>query len=361
MDDQAISIKLRPQEALFKGFRSIIASLYKELAAASGRARQATFELISDITGLIDIGIPSNPRMNQLYVERISFTDYKISVYYPVQFQALRLLQGVNHADFIRSLSCSNTWSDNTGGKSNASFIRSYDNLYVFKAMKKFEFNMLASMIFNYFEYMWKVFQPNRENSTALTKIFGMYEVTLKESNTKYYYIAMENVFFGFEPTRIYDLKGSDISRYIPNPKQGEVLLDTNFKLDQNGEPIGIETKRLQELMRSLTKDAQFLAGLNRVDYSLLLVINDDKMLCKVGIIDYLREYTLDKQLEHFGKKVMRGSTPTIVNPHDYMVRFLESMEKYFMEIFVEDDHKHEPNKIPSSRSASSKFDINLV
>lgn len=308
---------------------------------STNRNKQPNFELLQDITGIIDFGSSVSTRA-PLFTEKISFPDYKISVFYPTQFQALRLLHGINHSDFIRSISGSSAWTENTGGKSNASFMKSYDNLYVFKALKKFEFNMLSSMIFNYFDYMWKVYQQGDGQSTVLTKILGMFEVNMKENNTKLYYVAMENIFFGIHHTRIYDLKGSDISRYITNPKPGEVLHDTNFKLDQNGEPIGIESRKLKNLMRALKKDTQFLADLNRVDYSLLLALDDKNMVCKVGIIDYLREYTLDKQLEYFGKKVIKGATPTIVNPNDYMQRFTQAMERYFMEIYVGEQEKAE-------------------
>ena len=53
-----------------------------------------------------------------------------------------------------------------------------------------------------------------------------------------------------------------------------------------------------------------------------------------MGIIDYLRIYTWDKQLETVSKKVIRkGATPTIVNPNDYMIRFKNAMNRYFMGI----------------------------
>ena len=270
------------------------------------------------------------------YIEKFVYPKCKISVYYPAHFQALRLLEGINHHDFINSISCSNDWAANSGGKSKASFIRSADNRFVFKSLKKFEFNMLDEMIHQYFAYISRRISYEDEIATRLAKILGMYEVTTPSGGSKYY-VAMENIFFGINPTRIYDLKGSEIRRYIPNPKPGQVMLDTNFKLDQNGEPIGIEDKQLKKILSALKGDAFFLADMARIDYSLILAIDDERLECKIGIIDYLREYTLDKQLEHIGKVVMSGTTPTIVHPNDYCRRFIESMEKDFMGIFVEE------------------------
>ena len=52
------------------------------------------------------------------------------------------------------------------------------------------------------------------------------------------------------------------------------------------------------------------------VDYNLLLIINLEKKLLKLGIIDYMRLYTWDKQIESLGKHVIKGGAiPTIVNP----------------------------------------------
>ena len=37
-----------------------------------------------------------------------------------------------------------------------------------------------------------------------------------------------------------------------------------------------------------------------------------------MGIIDYLRKYTWDKQIESYGKKLIHGFTnPTIINPEN--------------------------------------------
>jgi hypothetical protein len=53
-----------------------------------------------------------------------------------------------------------------------------------------------------------------------------------------------------------------------------------------------------------------------------------------MGIIDYLRFYTWDKEMEHQFKYLLKGGmVPTIVNPSDYKKRFLEAMGKYFIDV----------------------------
>ena len=50
-----------------------------------------------------------------------------------------------------------------------------------------------------------------------------------------------------------------------------------------------------------------------------------------MGIIDYLRKYTCDKQIESYGKKLIHGlANPTIINPENYSERFIEKIKLYF-------------------------------
>lgn len=258
----------------------------------------------------------------------------KIIIYYPRQFEALRMSENIFLGDFIKSLAMSNPWADNTGGKSNASFIKSYNNLYVFKNLKSNEFRMFKSYAIKFFKYMFKV-GFERKKKSFLAKIYGMFEVHI--DSEKYYYIAMENLFFGFDFSqnlKIYDLKGSETNRYIPNSKPNQVLFDTNFKIDQNGEPISLKNQDMQYLNEAIRNDTKFLSKHNLIDYSLLLIIDRKTLSIRLGIIDYLRLFTWDKQVESIGKKMIKaGATPTIINAVDYKKRFLEAMNKYFMGI----------------------------
>lgn len=64
-----------------------------------------------------------------------------------------------------------------------------------------------------------------------------------KQRNDKVftYWIAMENIFHGMSADVItYDLKGSELKRW--NKKTGrQTLLDTNYRIDRNGEPLPID------------------------------------------------------------------------------------------------------------------------
>lgn len=256
-----------------------------------------------------------------------------VIVYYAKQFEALRMDNGVLLASFIGSLACSSLWQDNSGGKSKASFIKSFDELYIFKALEKKEFLMFFNYAHSYFDYLWK--SNCKKRPSILTKIFGLYEVKLKDS--RFYYICMQNLFFGLEKhaeLRVYDLKGSETNRYVEKKRKNQTLLDTNFKIDQNGEPFAIKAADKKYLDVAFENDTRFLKKHRLVDYSLLLIVETQRKNLVVGIIDYLREYTWDKKMETMAKKISKGgATPTIVEPEEYRERFKRAMNKYFMEV----------------------------
>lgn len=197
---------------------------------------------------------------------------------------------------------------------------------------------------------------------SALAKILGAYKIKRKsQKSTKienFYIILMENLFYGKDQEntkdsiKAYDLKGSKLNRYISNKHKldNHVLPDTNFKIDFNGEPIVLEKNMAELLKAAIHNDSLILSKMNVVDYSLLLIIDENEVINKeinadnknnfniksmrLGIIDYIRKYTWDKQLEHVGKIIINGlQVPTIVNPTNYKERFKEALDKFFIGI----------------------------
>jgi 1-phosphatidylinositol-3-phosphate 5-kinase len=73
---------------------------------------------------------------------------------------------------------------------------------------------------------------------------------------------------------------------------------------------------------------------LDVMDYSLLVGFDRDRHELVVGVIDYIRQYTWDKQVESWVKKSGilggAGKEPTIISPRQYRRRFLASVLTYF-------------------------------
>lgn len=107
-------------------------------------------------------------------------------------------------------------------------------------------------------------------------------------------------------------------------------------------------------LVQCVWNDTLFLAKNNVMDYSLLLGIpradaarpralradgraddaceGDERGLLVVGVIDYVRQYTVDKLAETVVKSLYDPAhQPTVIEPALYKRRFRDAMDRYFM------------------------------
>ena len=304
-------------------------------------------------------------KKQKYYEEKImekKYPEFLIKIYFPRQFEALRTTFCATNEEFIESIRKSLEWKI-TGGKSNANFWKTYDSKYVIKNISEMEFNMFIDSALNYFKHISKYLF--HQKTSALGKILGAYNIKIKiqgEKEKNYYLVLMENIYYGMlsninnftfncseSNIMVYDLKGSKINRYIqPKMKvQGKVLLDTNFLEDFNGEPLFFDFNVFQSLKEALNNDSFFLKDEGIIDYSLLIIFENDNnknkneikennsfKIIKLGIVDYLRKYTWDKQIESYSKKFINGfSNPTIINPESYRKRFMDKIQRYFVGI----------------------------
>lgn len=72
------------------------------------------------------------------------------------------------------------------------------------------------------------------------------------------------------------------------------------------------------------------------MDYSLLVGVDTQRHELVCGIIDYLRQYTWDKQLETWVKSslvVPKNVLPTVISPKEYKKRFRKFMSTYFFSV----------------------------
>ena len=72
--------------------------------------------------------------------------------------------------------------------------------------------------------------------------------------------MVMENLLFGHNVSRIYDLKGAIFSRYIADSRDSDsVYLDQNFVEDMRVSPIYIGGRTKHLLQRAIWNDTSFL------------------------------------------------------------------------------------------------------
>jgi len=118
--------------------------------------------------------------------------------------------------------------------------------------------------------------------------------------------------------------------------KGPRTLLDGDFLEETFGRPMPMHDRAKAVFHMSILNDTLFLSIINVLDYSILVGIDEEKMELVVGIIDFMRQYDILKQMERVGKSlpmVVGSEAPTIIQPPLYKARFTNAMERYFMTV----------------------------
>lgn len=299
-------------------------------------------------------------------------------------------------SSYIQSLSAACEWAV-SGGKSGASFSKTEDGRFIVKCISRTELQMFLECAPAYFEYLSKAFFHGLP--TVLCKIVGVYQIGYHNratgKRTMEQVAVMQNIFHGRKISRVFDLKGSLRGRFTQqstekdsggkaptttskhfgssndlaemdqhsiddaiakardpdtdhafrkqNMNDGDyvgpsvpTLLDGDFLEFTGGRPLPLSDRSKAAFTMSILNDTLFLSIINVLDYSILVGIDEEKHELVVGIIDYMRQYDILKQMERVGKSlpmVVGSEAPTIIQPPLYKSRFTNAMERYFMTV----------------------------
>jgi 1-phosphatidylinositol-3-phosphate 5-kinase len=289
---------------------------------------------------------------------------------------------------YVQSLSSAFNWAA-SGGKSGASFARTCDNRFVIKCISRTELQMFLESAPAYFEYLSKAFFHGLP--TVLCKIVGVYQIgyhnRLTGKRSMEQVAVMQNIFYNKKISRTFDLKGSLRGRFAAqiqrakdessldtpsrgsdgysserkdgrihgsdvddefdaihhnegrrtsNKKESGTLLDGDFLEFTSGRPMPMNDRAKAVFQMSILNDTLFLSIINVLDYSILVGVDEDRKELVVGIIDFMRQYDILKQMERVGKSlpmVVGSEAPTIIQPPLYKARFTNAMERYFMTV----------------------------
>ncbi|KAH3732762.1 1-phosphatidylinositol-3-phosphate 5-kinase [Pelomyxa schiedti] len=121
--------------------------------------------------------------------------------------------------------------------------------------------------------------------------------------------ILMENIFYNRCLSAVFDLKGSQIGRFVSHG----VYQDGNVIHDLHSAPLCVDASSKLRLHACIRNDTHFLHHVGLMDYSLLVGVTQNHTLI-IGIIDYMRLYTWDKQAESHIKRVVAAASGTSVS-----------------------------------------------
>ncbi|VDO29958.1 unnamed protein product [Haemonchus placei] len=226
-----------------------------------------------------------------------SQASYYVKAYYAARFRLLRkLLFTEGEEAFIRSLSQSTFWTPQ-GGKSGSFFYRTQDDRFVVKQMSRFEIQSFVEFAPHYFDYVKTAVVENK--LTALCKVYGVFRVGYKSKATqlKFDILVMEYLFYKHNVDQVWDLKGSLRNRMASTGKSTSdlVLLDENLMKDLWNKQLYIYPHAKAALNQAISNDSHFLSSQHVMDYSLLVGVDETNGELILGIVDYMRTYTLDK------------------------------------------------------------------
>lgn len=245
------------------------------------------------------------------------------------------------------------------------------------KGISLTEFNMFLHMAPHYFKFMAHVLDQPNKTPTVMTKILGLFKLShsrrLHKQTT--YVVVMENLAFGCSPGQMYDIKGILRRRYDPQSdsedEEGEddedeederrfgggqeansfqggngvgishqpqpharikrpVLLDGNLA---ERIPIPVNQRDLNVINQAIQSDTSFLCRAGVIDYSILMLFDEERREVVFGLIDYLHQFDFLKKMESTSKAGLTFRNPTIISPVSYRRRFVNAMHRYLVGI----------------------------
>lgn len=115
---------------------------------------------------------------------------------------------------------------------------------------------------------------------SLLARIYGVYTVKMKNYDEVYLILMGNCLKFEnrFDITRVYDLKGSRVKRYVKteNALSSTTLKDVNFMQNKRYmQEVNLNAEDARDLRKVLKKDSEMLAAHQIMDYSVLLGIEN--------------------------------------------------------------------------------------
>jgi 1-phosphatidylinositol-4-phosphate 5-kinase len=191
---------------------------------------------------------------------------YKFKAYAPKIFHRIRDMAGVDKQLFLHSICGSDAFIEFvSNAKSGQFFFYSHDGRYMIKTQTQDEKTFLRQILPHYYNHL-----KNNPHS-FITHFYGMYRVKIPDLGKSVHFVIMKSVFnTELEIHKIWDLKGSTLGR---RAKRGDSVHKDLDILDE-GRKICVGKEKKDLTMKILKKDADFLAKMHIMDYSILLGVH---------------------------------------------------------------------------------------
>eukprot|EP00039_Didymoeca_costata_P023281 m.6566 g.6566 ORF g.6566 m.6566 type:complete len:371 (+) comp3551_c0_seq1:341-1453(+) len=280
-------------------------------------------------------------------------SKYSIKEYCPVVFRDLRERFGVDPDMYLSSLTAES--AKELDAKRAGLFV-THDSEFLLQTLTRDEVGHFFGLFPNYHANI-----VERHAETLLPHYVGLFRVTVNDKD--HYVMIQRNVYSYVEHMHVmYDLKGSTVDRDASSKeleKEVPMFKDNDFITREKR--LGLDSKTREWIIKTVTKDAEFLASQKMMDYSLLVGLHNyedhslfelgrdafvfaraqghteseggadgqaqpPEQLYFLGIVKTLTKYGAQKMAAHKAKSLKHGARAEIstVNPEQYMQRFIK-------------------------------------
>ena len=265
--------------------------------------------------------------INDVRVNEDNFLTYEFVDYLPETFRKLRSLQNVETKEIVGSVLPKNNQLsiDESAGKSGAFFIKTADNNFIIKSLKKEECELIRQKFLE--KYLFFI---QKNPNSLLCPIYGMYKMISVNGEEKHILI-MRNLMGNFSSNIMckYDLKGSNYKRsdeFKFEEVDSKVMKDLDFFNIEK--VLMFPSNTITSFREIVKKDSAFLSEQELMDYSLLVVkISIDKQTAKDifgNSYDKDREQAFNDMMKSNESKVSIGlHVSTTNNKYKHYRRFL--------------------------------------
>jgi len=192
--------------------------------------------------------------------------SYKIKAYAPKVFSKIRSAAGIDKQRFLHSICGKDSFIEFiSNAKSGQFFFYCHDGRYMIKTQTREEKNFLHAILPQYQTY------TSTNPHSFVSHFYGMYRVKVPELKICTHFVIMKSVFTTMKEIHtIWDLKGSTDGR---RAERGDGV-HKDLDIMEEGRRLHVGKVTKVAITEQLRKDADFLADLQIMDYSLLLGVH---------------------------------------------------------------------------------------
>ena len=202
----------------------------------------------------------------------------------PAVFHAIKKMDGITPQMIETSLSTDANFKQlfkakESAGKSGSFMFSSADKRFLIKTMNKSEQRVLVKALPRYLDHLRK----NRK--TLIARIYGIYTVKM-EDISQVHILLMGNLFEHVsEKISEFDLKGSIINREVHQPfTMKDCLKDVNLQeISKDMKFLRFQRADMRRICEQILSDITFMAQHNLMDYSLLLITEENPRFLKLA------------------------------------------------------------------------------